>query len=340
MGPVYRGERRLCLRAVRALPARSDSAWTRRRARCSPTGRRNSNGSRGRADEVRPADTTAAIAAFNLAESIRRFGHLAARLDPLGVSPIRLATRRSIRKPHGLTSDTLARLPASIVGGPAAEGAANALEAIERLRAIYCADDRSRLQPRLRAGRARVAAPRGRDRPVPAAARSDQRAGAARSHHAGRDLRALPAPHVPGQDALFDRRPRHDDPDPRRDHPRRGRRRRPARDDRDGPSRPAQRARAHPAEAVCAGAGRVQGSALRAVGPHRPRLDGRREVSRRSALPGRRRWPAAVADHQHAAESQPPRSGRSGAGRHGARGGDVRDRAGRPSCTRSRCWGS
>ena len=33
-----------------------------------------------------PADTAAAIAAFNLAESIRRFGHLAARLDPLGVT--------------------------------------------------------------------------------------------------------------------------------------------------------------------------------------------------------------------------------------------------------------
>jgi 2-oxoglutarate dehydrogenase E1 component len=34
--------------------------------------------------------------------------------------------------------DTLARLPASIVAGPAAAGAANALDAIEKLRAIYC----------------------------------------------------------------------------------------------------------------------------------------------------------------------------------------------------------
>jgi 2-oxoglutarate dehydrogenase E1 component len=33
-----------------------------------------------------PADLNAAIAAFNLAESIRRFGHLAAHLDPLGVT--------------------------------------------------------------------------------------------------------------------------------------------------------------------------------------------------------------------------------------------------------------
>jgi 2-oxoglutarate dehydrogenase E1 component len=86
---------------------------------------------------VRPEDTTAAIAAFNLAESIRRFGHLAARLDPLGVTdPIGDPSLRP--ETHGLTNEMLQRLPASIVGGPAAEGAATALEAIERLRAIYC----------------------------------------------------------------------------------------------------------------------------------------------------------------------------------------------------------
>ena len=90
------------------------------------------------AEGVRPADTTAAIAVFNLAESIRRFGHLAARLDPLGFAdPIGDPSLNP--QAHGLTGHTLARLPASIVGGPAAEGAANALEAIDRLRAIYCA---------------------------------------------------------------------------------------------------------------------------------------------------------------------------------------------------------
>jgi 2-oxoglutarate dehydrogenase E1 component len=88
-------------------------------------------------DDVRAADTSAAIAAVNLAESIRRFGHLAARLDPLGIhAPIGDPSLNP--QSHGLTKDTLARLPASIVGGPAADGAANALAAIERLRAIYC----------------------------------------------------------------------------------------------------------------------------------------------------------------------------------------------------------
>src|SRR5918996_114240 len=91
-----------------------------------------------RGSEARPIDTAAAIAAFNLAESIRRFGHLAARLDPLGITdPI--GDPSLDPQSHGLTNDTLARLPASIVAGPAAHGAANALEAIEKLRKIYCA---------------------------------------------------------------------------------------------------------------------------------------------------------------------------------------------------------
>ena len=90
------------------------------------------------AGDVPPSDTAAAIATFNLAESIRRFGHLAARLDPLGVhAPIGDPSLQP--QSHGLTTETLARLPAAIVGGHAAEGAANALQAIEALRSIYCA---------------------------------------------------------------------------------------------------------------------------------------------------------------------------------------------------------
>jgi 2-oxoglutarate dehydrogenase E1 component len=83
------------------------------------------------------ADSHAAIAAFNLAESIRRFGHLAARLDPLGYyDPIGDPSLHP--QSHGLTGEVLERLPASIVSGPAAAGAANAHEALARLREIYC----------------------------------------------------------------------------------------------------------------------------------------------------------------------------------------------------------
>jgi 2-oxoglutarate dehydrogenase E1 component len=86
---------------------------------------------------VAPASLQAGIAAFNLAESIRRFGHLAARLDPLGFhDPI--GDPSLAPQSHGLTTDTLKQLPASIVSGPAAAGAANALEAIAKLRQIYC----------------------------------------------------------------------------------------------------------------------------------------------------------------------------------------------------------
>ena len=88
---------------------------------------------------LRPSapDLQAAIAAFNLAESIRRFGHLAAHLDPLGFyDPIGDPSLQP--QSHGLTTDALKQLPAAIVSGPAAAGAANAFEAIDRLRAIYC----------------------------------------------------------------------------------------------------------------------------------------------------------------------------------------------------------
>ncbi len=84
-----------------------------------------------------PADLTAGIAAFTLAGKIRRFGHLAARLDPLGFhDPIGDPSLNPLS--HGLTADALKKLPASIVSGPAAAGAANAFEALARLREVYC----------------------------------------------------------------------------------------------------------------------------------------------------------------------------------------------------------
>jgi 2-oxoglutarate dehydrogenase E1 component len=87
--------------------------------------------------ELRRGPVDAAIAAHTLAESIRRFGHLAAHTDPLGFhDPIGDPSLSA--QSHGLTTDTLKGLPASIVSGPAAAGAANAFEAIARLRDIYC----------------------------------------------------------------------------------------------------------------------------------------------------------------------------------------------------------
>ena len=90
------------------------------------------------AGAVAQSDVNAAIAAVTLAESIRRYGHLAASLDPIGFN-------RPVGDPslhphaHGLTTDALKALPAGIIGGPVSVGAASAFEAIERLRAVYCA---------------------------------------------------------------------------------------------------------------------------------------------------------------------------------------------------------
>jgi 2-oxoglutarate dehydrogenase E1 component len=78
----------------------------------------------------------AIVGAVNLAESIRRYGHLAARIDPLGAEPV--GDPSLLAETHGVSEADLASLPASLVGGPLAEGAAHAGEAIARLRTVYC----------------------------------------------------------------------------------------------------------------------------------------------------------------------------------------------------------
>ncbi len=75
------------------------------------------------------------VAANRLAHAIRAYGHLAARLDPLGSAP--RGDPSLDPRTHGLTEDDLRQLPASLIDSPVANGAANALEAIEKLRAVY-----------------------------------------------------------------------------------------------------------------------------------------------------------------------------------------------------------
>ena len=81
-------------------------------------------------------DIRKVVGAANLAECIRRYGHLAAQLDPLGSPPIGDPSLSPAA--HGITDEDLRQLPASLVDGPAAQSAANAFEAIEKLRRIYC----------------------------------------------------------------------------------------------------------------------------------------------------------------------------------------------------------
>src|SRR3954471_6745676 len=81
-------------------------------------------------------DIRKVVGAANLAECIRRYGHLAAQLDPLGSAPIGDPSLSPAA--HGLTDADLRQLPASLVDGPVAETSANAFEAVEKLRRIYC----------------------------------------------------------------------------------------------------------------------------------------------------------------------------------------------------------
>ena len=80
-------------------------------------------------------DLKKVAAAVDLATGIREYGHLAVQLDPLGTPP-QGAPELDIAN-YGITEDDLRRMPADIVGGEAADGAANAAEAIERLRIRY-----------------------------------------------------------------------------------------------------------------------------------------------------------------------------------------------------------
>ncbi len=76
------------------------------------------------------------MGAVNLAESIRRYGHIAAQVDPLGSKPT--GDPSLAPEAHGLTDADLLRLPASLIGGPLSENVDSAFDAIKALRQVYC----------------------------------------------------------------------------------------------------------------------------------------------------------------------------------------------------------
>ena len=86
--------------------------------------------------ETSTADLSLAVRAAALAEAIRREGHVSAHLDPLAGPPA--ATPGPSAADFGLTSEDIARLPASIIDGAEAFGARTAAQAIGALRKIYC----------------------------------------------------------------------------------------------------------------------------------------------------------------------------------------------------------
>jgi 2-oxoglutarate dehydrogenase E1 component len=111
--------------SVDAATRKAFDSWTPTAPRAAATGA-----------EPAPANIHVVVGAANLVESIRRYGHLAARLDPLGTEPI--GDPSLSPRAHGITEDDLRQLPAALVGGPAAESSSNAYEAVEKLRRVYC----------------------------------------------------------------------------------------------------------------------------------------------------------------------------------------------------------
>jgi 2-oxoglutarate dehydrogenase E1 component len=76
------------------------------------------------------------VGAINLAQSIRRYGHLAARIDPLGTEPIgdpllEVST-------HQITESDLRALPPTLVDSALTSGASSMADVIDRLREVYC----------------------------------------------------------------------------------------------------------------------------------------------------------------------------------------------------------
>ena len=102
-----------------------------------PPPARNGNGAvpAASAPAVPPVDVMKVVHAARVTRLVRELGHLTAHIDPLGSVPpgdpsLELSS-------HGLNEADLAALPASLVGGPLADGAADAAEALQRLRAAY-----------------------------------------------------------------------------------------------------------------------------------------------------------------------------------------------------------
>jgi 2-oxoglutarate dehydrogenase E1 component len=76
------------------------------------------------------------VGAVTLAQAIRRYGHLAAQLDPLGSQ--RVGDPSLLPETHDVTEADLRQLPASLIASPVAEQAANMLEVVEAFRRVYC----------------------------------------------------------------------------------------------------------------------------------------------------------------------------------------------------------
>ena len=77
------------------------------------------------------------VGAARLAQSIRRYGHLGAKLDPLGLKRAP-GDPSLLPETHNVTYEDLRNLPPTLVSSPVAETASTMFDVIEAFRQIYC----------------------------------------------------------------------------------------------------------------------------------------------------------------------------------------------------------
>ena len=139
-------------------------------------------------------------AAVELANGIREYGHLAVRTDPLGSDPPDAPEIQA--ETYGISDADLESLPAEVVGGPLAKGAANAAEAIARLRAAYIGAS-ALISITSRSPRNVPGSPMPSSRAVSRSASTATPNEAARAAFPGRGLRAFPSPDLSRPEAIF-----------------------------------------------------------------------------------------------------------------------------------------
>ncbi|MDP9322323.1 MAG: 2-oxoglutarate dehydrogenase E1 component, partial [Acidobacteriota bacterium] len=77
------------------------------------------------------------VGAARVAQSIRRYGHLAAKLDPLGLR-IPPGDPSLLPETHNVTYEDLRNLPPTLVSSPVCEAASTMFDVIEAFRQLYC----------------------------------------------------------------------------------------------------------------------------------------------------------------------------------------------------------
>ena len=84
--------------------------------------------------DASPSALRIAVGAVNLAQAVRRYGHLAAQLDPLGSRPV--GDPALLPATHGVTEEDLRRLPANLVSSPLCDGLSTMLEVVDTFRRL------------------------------------------------------------------------------------------------------------------------------------------------------------------------------------------------------------